>query len=652
MYLAMRDDGTFRKNVAIKLLLREAVSEEFILRFKQERQVLAALDHPNIARILDGGDTADGMPYYVMEYVEGLPLDEYCDQKGLSVTGRIRIFQQVCGAVEYLHQNSIVHRDLKPSNILVGNDGNVKLLDFGIAKLMGAAAFANPNLTSAMGSPMTPTYASPEQISGVTLQKTSDVYSLGAILYRMLTGRLPYEGVDEKLAKLFTRQAPPAPSGNIRQDLRAGSDTTAGLRRVMLGEIDSIVLKSLEFDPKNRYQSAAEFKDDLQRFLDGQPVLAHHTSVANRSFKLLKRKRAMVALLAAFIVLAGFGVWQWRRVELQKSASPRARRASVLFSIKWKRISISLRQRRSRPARSCLRNAARMSSSCRPRSRRISPRWWLPNPDRTQPAMRCWIAAFAIWIELARRRSEMPISIRKSPRRISSSGSCRRIRPIPRPAAARRRSRPIRKRRRYWWSGGRESRRRPGSGSPGDGESADCRAGRPGGECRCQPRRPGCTRCARAGTREGAASRGCPQSSASNQDRAAGYSDAPPPVVAPVATVVARCHARACRALSRGPRGSQRSHGQCDRESSECGSSDRASAAKPGEPRASPEFGHAERDGPDAQPAGQGESRDRGGRCRGGYGRHGGRRSVRHQGLANGGALRLTRRPASHRIPR
>jgi eukaryotic-like serine/threonine-protein kinase len=319
VYLAMRDDGAFRKNVAIKLLLREAVSEEFILRFKQERQVLAALDHPNIARILDGGDTTDGMPYYVMEYVEGLPLDDYCDQKGLSVTGRIRIFQQVCSAVEYLHQNSIVHRDLKPSNILISNDGAVKLLDFGIAKLVGAAAFANPNLTSALGSPMTPTYASPEQISGITLQKTSDIYSLGAILYRMLTGRLPYEGVDDKLAKLFTRQAPPAPSSNIREDLRAGSDTTAGLRRVMLGEIDSIVLKALEFDPKNRYQSAAEFQEDLQRFLDGQEVLAHHTSAANRSFKLLKRKRGMVAALALFIALAGFGAWEWRRAELQKT---------------------------------------------------------------------------------------------------------------------------------------------------------------------------------------------------------------------------------------------------------------------------------------------------------------------------------------------
>jgi hypothetical protein len=318
VYLAMRDDGAFRKNVAIKLLLREAVSEEFVLRFKQERQVLAALDHPNIARILDGGDTPDGMPYYVMEYVEGLPLDEYCDRKRLAVSGRLRIFQQVCAAVDYLHQNSIVHRDLKPSNILVSNDGLVKLLDFGIAKLMGVAAFANPELTTAAGSPMTPTYASPEQISGVTLQKTSDIYSLGAILYRMLTGRPPYEGVDEKLAKLFTRQAPAAPSGNIREDLRT-DDTTARMRRSMMGELDSIVLKSLEFDPKDRYQSATEFAADLQLFLDGQPVAAHHESVAKRSFRVLKRRRAMIAVLAGFLLLAGFGGWQWYRVNAQKT---------------------------------------------------------------------------------------------------------------------------------------------------------------------------------------------------------------------------------------------------------------------------------------------------------------------------------------------
>jgi predicted Ser/Thr protein kinase len=333
VFLAVRDDGAFRKNVAIKLLLRDQVNDEFILRFKQERQVLAALDHPNIARILDGGDAPDGMPYYVMEYVEGLPLDEYCDQKRLSVSWRIRTFQQVCRAVEYLHQNSILHRDLKPSNILVSNDGAVKLLDFGIAKVVGAAAaFGNPELTtSAQGRPMTPTYASPEQISGVALQKTSDVYSLGAILYRLLTGRLPYEGVDDKLAKLFTRQDPAPPSANIREDLRAG-DTTAKLRKSMTGELDSIVLMSMRFDPKDRYQSAAEFADDLQRYLDGQPVVAHHASAMKRSFRALRRRGALVAAVAILVLLGGAGAWEWRRIESQKTevASREARLRGLL----------------------------------------------------------------------------------------------------------------------------------------------------------------------------------------------------------------------------------------------------------------------------------------------------------------------------------
>src|SRR5712691_5546503 len=187
VFLAVRDDGAFRKNVALKILLREQITTEFILRFKQERQVLAALDHPNIARILDGGDGPDGMPYYVMEYVEGSPLDQHCDAQRLSLSGRIRIFQQVCAAVHYLHQNSIVHRDLKPSNILVTAEGAVKLLDLGIAKIVGAGSYSAPDVTSVQGAPMTPTYASPEQIRGATLQKTSDIYSLGVILYRLLT---------------------------------------------------------------------------------------------------------------------------------------------------------------------------------------------------------------------------------------------------------------------------------------------------------------------------------------------------------------------------------------------------------------------------------------------------------------------------------
>lgn len=317
VYLAARDDGTFRKNVALKLLLRDQVNEEFVLRFKQERQVLAALDHPNIARILDGGDAPDGMPYYVMEYIEGLPLDGYCDQQRLSVTGRIKIFQQVCLAVHYLHTNSIVHRDLKPSNILVSGDGVVKLLDFGIAKVVGAASFATPDLTTIQGRPMTPTYASPEQINGATLQKASDIYSLGVVLYQLLTGRSPYQGLDDKLAKLAAQQDPPPPSSNIREDLRA-QETTAQLRRAMLGELDSIVMMALRFDPRDRYQSASDLAGDLQRFMDGQPVTAHHGNMAGRGVKLLKRKRAVVAIVAMFLILIGLGGWQFWRFEMDR----------------------------------------------------------------------------------------------------------------------------------------------------------------------------------------------------------------------------------------------------------------------------------------------------------------------------------------------
>lgn len=314
VYLAVRDDGAFRKNVALKLLLREHVNPEFVSRFKQERQVLAALDHPNIARILDGGNTSDGLPYYVMEFVEGLPLDKYCDQQRLSLTGRIKIFQQVCQSVEYLHSNSIMHRDLKPSNILVSADGVVKLLDFGIAKVTGAGSWANPDLTNLEARPMTPTYASPEQISGAALQKTSDLYSLGAILYNLLTGRPAYQDLDEKIARLQARELPPKPSSNIREDLRS-NETTAQFRRAMMGELDSIVLMAMQIDPKDRYQSALAMVEDLQHFLDDSPVTAHHTGAAKRSVRVLRRKSAALAVAAALLLLGALGVWQWQQME-------------------------------------------------------------------------------------------------------------------------------------------------------------------------------------------------------------------------------------------------------------------------------------------------------------------------------------------------
>ena len=327
VHLAVRDDGAFRKNVAVKLLLRENVTPEFVLRFKQERQVLAALDHPNIARILDGGDAPDGMPYYVMEYVDGQPADQYCDTQRLSLTGRIKIFQQMCQAVQYLHQNSILHRDLKPANILVSSDGNVKLLDFGIAKLLGAGAFANSDVTSVQGQLMTPGYASPEQMNGAPLQAASDIYSLGTILYFLLTGCPPFSGIEEKMTKLATRQGPTPPSASIRQDLQA-NESTAQLRRSMMGQLDSIVLKTLRVDPRDRYSSAADLAADLQRFLDGQPVAAHRETIVRRSYRMLRRGRAAIAASAVFLLLAGFGAWQWHRVQQQKVESA-AREAEV-----------------------------------------------------------------------------------------------------------------------------------------------------------------------------------------------------------------------------------------------------------------------------------------------------------------------------------
>jgi len=250
--------------------------------------------------------------------VEGKAIHLYSDEQRLSLAGRIKAFLQVCEAVQYLHRNSILHRDLKPGNILVSSDGVVKLLDFGIAKLVGAGSYANPNLTSAQGYMMTPNYASPEQIQGITLNAGSDIYSLGVVLYVLLTGRTPFNGLEEKMEKVAKRELPPLPSANIREDLKA-TETTAQLKRAMLGELDSIVLKALRYDPKDRYASAAEFAGDLQLFLDGQPVGAHRANAAQRSARALRRSRGAIAAGIVFALLTGFGAWQYRRVELQKA---------------------------------------------------------------------------------------------------------------------------------------------------------------------------------------------------------------------------------------------------------------------------------------------------------------------------------------------
>ncbi len=305
VYLAVRDDGAFRKNVAIKLLRGDAVTREFIERFRNERQVLANFDHPNIARILDGGDTADGMPFYVMEYVEGRPLDRYCNEEKLSLNDRLKLYQNLIAAVHYLHQNQVIHRDLKPSNILVSGDGTVKLLDFGIAKQVGPASV---ELTTAEGTPLTPAYASPEQFTGRADAK-SDVYTLGVILYLLLTGRLP----DQATVK--------PPSESIPADYQGTQETTKQLKKRVMGDLDMVVLKAMARESRVRYSTAQEFSDDLSRFLNGQPVLARPRKAISP---------VLVAAALAVMLIGGGAAWYATQVRSSDaSPSPKASTAQA-----------------------------------------------------------------------------------------------------------------------------------------------------------------------------------------------------------------------------------------------------------------------------------------------------------------------------------
>jgi predicted Ser/Thr protein kinase/predicted negative regulator of RcsB-dependent stress response len=310
VFLALRDDGAFRKSVAVKILRRDQATPDLVGRFQQERQVLANLDHGNIARILDGGQTDDGLPYYVMEYVEGVPLDKFCDQRKLDLPARVKLFLQICDAVQYLHQHLVVHRDLKPSNILVTAEGVVKLLDFGIAKQQNPAADAG--LTAVQGRMMTPGYASPEQFSGAPVTTASDIYTLGVILYLLLTGSLPHPDPGEKLTV-----EPSAPSAKIREDLQRTPETTSQLRSRITGDLDQVVLMCLRRDPRNRYASAADLAVDLRNFLDSRPVAARKGPVAERITRFVKRNRVSVSVAAVIAVLGIFGASQALEARIQ-----------------------------------------------------------------------------------------------------------------------------------------------------------------------------------------------------------------------------------------------------------------------------------------------------------------------------------------------
>jgi tetratricopeptide (TPR) repeat protein len=309
VYLGERADGEFRKQAAIKLITSGLRDADLERRFRRERQILATLEHPGIARLLDGGATGEGQPYFVMEYVEGRPLLTYCKETGAGVEDRLRLFLLVCQAVEYAHQRLIVHRDLKPGNILVTPDGTPKLLDFGLARVLDAPADEEVTQT---GMPlMTPAYASPEQVRGEPYTVAGDLYSLGVILYELLAGRRPYDVKSGSLVELATAICE-------REPLPLSVAGTQWSRRLS-GDLENIVAKALAKEAKHRYQTVAELAQDVRRHLEGRPVLARAATWRYRFGKWLRRHRVAVpAGAAAALLIAGFAGttwWEARRAE-------------------------------------------------------------------------------------------------------------------------------------------------------------------------------------------------------------------------------------------------------------------------------------------------------------------------------------------------
>jgi non-specific serine/threonine protein kinase/serine/threonine-protein kinase len=307
VYLARRADRQYEQQVAIKLIKRGMDTESMLRRFRNERQILAGFDHPNIARLLDGDTTEDGLPYFVMEYVEGVPIDEYCDREALGVTERLRLFRQVCSAVSSAHRHAVIHRDLKPSNILVGADGAPKLLDFGIARLLQAGDGAESAATMLEQRVMTPDYASPEHLRGEPVTTASDVYSLGVVLYRLLTGQLPYRLKSqsaEDMARAVGQTEPQRPSA-------VGEATS---RRRLRGDLDNIVLMALRKEPERRYSSVEQLSEDIRRHLEARPVLARRDTLSYRAGKFVRRNTAasVAAALVVLILVGGIVMTTWQ----------------------------------------------------------------------------------------------------------------------------------------------------------------------------------------------------------------------------------------------------------------------------------------------------------------------------------------------------
>ena len=321
VYSGKRNDKEFEQKVAIKILKHGITSEYMLKRFQIERQTLANLQHPNIAGIIDGGRTTDGLPYLVMEYIDGIPITEFCKEKKLTISQELDLFRKVCDAVQYAHQNLVIHRDLKPGNILVSKDGTVKLLDFGIAKLINEDLVDfSDGLTKTGIWNLTPEYASPEQIKGENITTASDIYSLGVLLYQILTGYQPYKIPGNSLTainRVITEEIIVKPSDKLKQFLKTADDhKTIPDRnsRLVKGDLDNIVLKAMHKDPLRRYVSVQQLSEDIRRHLTGLTVIAQKDTAGYRLNKFIKRHKvgffASIGFLAFLIGSLIAIIWQ------------------------------------------------------------------------------------------------------------------------------------------------------------------------------------------------------------------------------------------------------------------------------------------------------------------------------------------------------
>ncbi|MEM0964409.1 MAG: serine/threonine-protein kinase, partial [Bacteroidota bacterium] len=307
VYRAERSDGLFEQTVALKVVKRGMDTDAVLRRFEAERRILGRLEHPGIARVLDGGQTEDGRPWLAMEFVDGVPITDYADDHRLGVDARTDLFRQVCDAVGYAHRQLVVHRDLKPSNVLVTADGRVKLLDFGIAKLIGVEGEATQTALTQPGHVvLTPAYAAPEQILGAPISTAFDVYALGVLLYEMLSGQRPHALEDARpgsLQRMATAAAPPRPSTAVGAVQATHGTPPERVRRQLVGDLDTICLAALRKEPERRYASVDALADDLRRYREGLPVQARPDTAGYRARKFIRRHRASLAAGAASLAI-------------------------------------------------------------------------------------------------------------------------------------------------------------------------------------------------------------------------------------------------------------------------------------------------------------------------------------------------------------